>query len=539
MHSIYKIGLSLAIITPLFLAFQNFSSSNNSEYDAVVSVDPSTNSGFRKSGFFGANTLYWVDTDDIRNQPSTSQNGSGSLMADYYKKLGVKRLRFPGGTAANNYDWPTNTLEDPDLFPKEPNNKKERLNRMDTLEFCRFKNQVGKNTEANLVVNIYGAYRDKRVWYDKALEAKNNRLSIQRAKDWVEFTNDKHKNICNVTDWEIGNEEYYAHFTAAEYAELLIRYSKAMKSIDPKIKIGAVGPWYSSGSSNSGFLDQLTTEGLREFRKEGALYDNCTKKKTTSWDYADCLNQGQRPDHPSPVWWETVAQIAGDHFDFIIVHRYDVRRQRNIGGPGIPLADESLKIQKMVKNHLPTPKELPMYLTEWNVGSQSSDDDTAIEHALAISEMMVNYLKAGIYAANYWPALLKGHPYTIIKTSYNKNSGDDFEILSSGSVFQLFSKKVHRQLIAVKNSEPSLDTLASQSENGKIVRVFIVNRKGKKINVLVPGFNKRKNVSGVSFVGDKNDSSMIQKHSLKENSKMGKLSVDLPAHSISMIEIQL
>lgn len=44
--------------------------------------------------------------------------------------------------------------------------------------------------------------------------------------------------------WEIGNEPYYhSRFNAKEYAELLSKMSQAMKSVDPTIRIVAVGEW--------------------------------------------------------------------------------------------------------------------------------------------------------------------------------------------------------------------------------------------------------------------------------------------------------
>ncbi|WP_307628194.1 cellulose-binding protein [Streptomyces turgidiscabies] len=179
------------------------------------------------------------------------------------KAAGVRQLRYPGGSGADEYHWKTHTHGDG-------------------------KGWIPSNTNFDRFMTIA-----KKVGAQPILTANYGSGTAQEAADWVKYSNvDKGY---GVKYWEIGNEVYgnghygngkgwetdnHADKSPKEYGKNLVAYSKAMKAVDPTVKIGAV----------------LTTPGF--------------------WPDAEKA-PGDTAD-----WNNTVLSIAGGSIDFVIVHWY-------------------------------------------------------------------------------------------------------------------------------------------------------------------------------------------------------------------------
>lgn len=179
------------------------------------------------------------------------------------KAAGVRQLRYPGGSGADEYHWKTHTSGDG-------------------------KGWIPSNTNFDRFMDIA-----KKVGAQPILTANYGSGTAQEAADWVKYSNvDKGY---GVKYWEIGNEVYgnghygngkgwerddHADKSPREYGKNLVAYSKAMKAVDPTVKIGAV----------------LTTPG------------GWPDKEKAPGDTAD--------------WNNTVLSIAGSSIDFVIVHWY-------------------------------------------------------------------------------------------------------------------------------------------------------------------------------------------------------------------------
>lgn len=529
----------------LFAFFQNFKSVQK---PTVVSVDLNLDKviASKSDGFFGSNILYWIDTDQAIDKPSINPSGSGSVLIDRYNELGISRLRFPAGGAAENYNWETNRLEDSTAFPKEA--KDEDLdNRMDTLEFCRFKEKA-KIDDATFVVNIRGPVRlaqqdilkDKNIdknTYTKLMNLfeKHTVESIERAKRWVKYANQKHN--CKIKDWEIGNESYHNTFTAKEYANLLIRYSAEMKKIDPTIRIGAIGPW-ADEAHEIAFMDRLTPEAVISYRKIFREEHKEEKLGIGLKEYAAKLNKNKTPEKMD-LWWPTVAKLAKGHFDFIVTHRYDTRRKQSISGKGIPLKEEAFSIQEAVR--IGAGKKLPIIMTEWNVGSEASESQTTIQHSLALAEMMANYLSAGMHGGNFWPARLHGHPYTLLKTKKDFVENDQMELLSPGQVFKFFSKNVLRQIVQSSTTDESVDSLVSTNADKSLANIILINRQNTPIKIQIPKLRFSRDVKINALVEAKSEDEkepQLDELTLKESPNAKVFEVLLPALSMTRINIK-
>ncbi|WP_329125086.1 LPXTG cell wall anchor domain-containing protein [Streptomyces sp. NBC_01465] len=189
------------------------------------------------------------------------------------KAAGVRQLRYPGGSGADVYHWKTHTMDD---GYRNPSN----------TDFDHFMATAKKVGARPIVTANYGSG------------------TPQEAADWVKYANVTKG--YGVKYWEIGNEVYgngyygdgkgwetdkHADKSPREYAKNLVAYAKAMKAVDPKVKIGAV----------------LTTPG------------GWPDKEKAPGDSAD--------------WNNTVLSIAGSSIDFAIVHWY----------PGGTTTDDLLK----------------------------------------------------------------------------------------------------------------------------------------------------------------------------------------------------
>lgn len=179
------------------------------------------------------------------------------------KAAGVRQLRYPGGSGADDYHWKTHTSGDGTGWI--PSN----------TDFDHFMATAKKVGARPILTANYGSG------------------TPQEAADWVKYSNvDKGY---GVKYWEIGNEVYgnghygdgkgwerddHADKSPTAYAKNLIAYSKAMKAVDPTVKIGAV----------------LTTPG------------GWPDKEKAPGDSAD--------------WNNTVLSIAAKSIDFAIVHWY-------------------------------------------------------------------------------------------------------------------------------------------------------------------------------------------------------------------------
>lgn len=132
-------------------------------------------------------------------------------VAKFGKEVGITNFRFPGG-GSSGYHWQTGISD---------YNK-----RVDAAPLSKIKNLVE-------YVKIIGA--------KLVIQVNIESGTPQEAAEWVGFMN---KMLgFRVDYWELGNEVYgdwdKAHMSGEEYVKVIKEYAKAMKAVDPTIKIGA------------------------------------------------------------------------------------------------------------------------------------------------------------------------------------------------------------------------------------------------------------------------------------------------------------
>ena len=203
-----------------------------------------------------------VLADAFSLMPVDTVDGWRSDVVEALKRVKPSVLRFPGGCFASFHDWrnaigPRNCRKPEDSYYWGDVN----YNDVGTDEFLRLCEALG--CEALLVVNFF--HPGKR-FYLNATHAMGNPdldahgadlpgitdidAGIECARQWVEYCNgdvstpmgalraaNGHPKPYNVRYWEMDNETF-RWFSWEEYARVVARYSRAMKSVDPNVQIG-------------------------------------------------------------------------------------------------------------------------------------------------------------------------------------------------------------------------------------------------------------------------------------------------------------
>jgi alpha-N-arabinofuranosidase len=216
---------------------------------ATVAVDAGTQIRVFSERMFGIGTFTWdslLATDETRSRMS---------------EAGIKFLNFPGGCAADEYDWETNS-----------STRGGAVGAIDTEAYLQIAQSIGA---------------------DKMITVNYGSGTPEKAAAWVHYANIVKGG--NVVYWSIGNETYhpeeydqregiYRH-DAETYAAFVRDCIIQMKAIDPRIKIGIVGtiaPWDWSqrstvinprtGQAENGWAPVLLTR-LREWGTLPDYYD--------------------------------------------------------------------------------------------------------------------------------------------------------------------------------------------------------------------------------------------------------------------------
>jgi alpha-N-arabinofuranosidase len=175
--------------------------------------------------------------------PLSDAEGYRKDVMSVLEPLGVSILRWPGGNFASGYNWKDG------IGPRDQRPVRMELawnalesNRFGTDEFLRYAERIG--AEPYICINLgLGTIDDARHWVEYTNEARRTYWADQRRR------NGRDKPY-NVKYWALGNEIdgpwQLGHKSADEYARVALEAAKAMRAVDPSIKLVA------SGSSNYG-----------------------------------------------------------------------------------------------------------------------------------------------------------------------------------------------------------------------------------------------------------------------------------------------
>ncbi len=165
-----------------------------------------------------------INLNYIRDHDKNRESGARTLEAAL-KEMSPGCLRYPGGNKSNYHFWSRKFWTSPKPQAIWYGNMSNNL--LDFDDYSKLVKAVG--AQPYIVVACPSVE-----W-----SAKEKEKHIQNASTWVAYAK---KNNYQVKYWEIGNENWNdCEISIEEVAARVIEFSKAMKLVDPTIKVGASG----------------------------------------------------------------------------------------------------------------------------------------------------------------------------------------------------------------------------------------------------------------------------------------------------------
>ncbi len=428
----------------------------------TFTLQPGTTDRFAKLSllFAGTGTLF---LDQVSLEP---QDAVGEVRPDTeaaIRDLRPSFLRWPGGNVAQDYHWQWG-IGPRDLRPVWVNKSWSNAPEPDDLgtdEYLALCERL--HIEPSITVNVDGAG-----------------ATPEEAAAWVEYVNgpasshygalraaNGHPKPYGVKQWELGNEIYGSwvrgHVTAEQYATAAVRYAKAMRAVDPSLRLIAVG-------------------------------------------------EGVRPD--SDQWNGTVARIAGPEIQYLAIHDYNSRRQNvNAADPRAAMMARAGEFEAHDRHigdllrQTVTDHPIRLIVNEWNLFYDASVIQS-MEGAVYASRLMNGFERDGdVVEAHCISDLVNGWVGGVIQSSRDRVYG----------TAQYYTLKMYRDVLGserlsstthspeLQPGTPSVDAVATRSADGGDVFVTLSNADpshavGTRISI--SGFTAKKEAEAVMLYAD-------------------------------------
>lgn len=326
--------------------------------------------------FAGKGKLY---LDQVSLEPASAQREVRADSEAMIRLLHPSFIRWPGGNVAQDYHWQWG-IGPRDLRPVWPNkawSNAPEPNDLGTDEYLALCARL--HVEPSITVNVEG-----------------NGATAEEAAAWVEYVNglatskygamraaNGHPAPYNVRQWELGNEIFggwvRGHVTAETYAHSAVTYARAMRAIDPTIKLVAVG------------------EGIMPHQEE---------------------------------WNSAVLRIAGPEIDYLAIHDYTTLSQ-NASAPDPRAAmmaragefEQSYRHTGELIAKLAPGRNIRQIVNEWNLFYNAATIQS-MEGAVYASRLMNGFERQGdTVEANSISDLLNGWVGGVIQASRDRVYG--------------------------------------------------------------------------------------------------------------------
>ncbi len=192
--------------------------------------------------------------------PLSDAKGYRKDVMEAIKGLGVSILRWPGGNFVSGYNW-KDGIGPLNLRPVRPEGAWGAVepNTFGTDEFLDYSEKLG--VEPYICINAgLGTVEDARQWVEYTNETRKTYWADQRRKNGREKP-------YNVKYWGLGNEIdgpwQLGYKNADDYVKFALEAAKAMRRVDPSIKLIASGSSNFGGNSDWISWNRRVLEGLR------------------------------------------------------------------------------------------------------------------------------------------------------------------------------------------------------------------------------------------------------------------------------------
>ena len=424
--------------------------------------------------FPGRGTL-WIDQVSLIPDDSAP----GGVRRDVFEKIRLLKpafIRWPGGNVAQDYHWLWGVGPRDERVTWTNLSWKNELEPSDfgTDEFVAFARAAG--AEPSITVNVEG-----------------RGATVEEAAAWVEYCNgpatskygamraaNGHAAPFAVKLWEVGNEIWgdwvRGHSDAETYAHNYNRYAKAMRAVDPSIKLIAVG-------------------------------DNDMK------------------------WNRTVLRAAGENIDYLAIHHYYGRREA--GNDLSKLLARPLFLENFYREVAQLLRELKLdgrvklAINEWGL-DLPTERQYSMEAALYGARLMNVFERSGqLVEMSAVSDLVNGWPGGIIQASRHSVFVTPIYLVN-----QLYSNHRGDVRVATSINSPDLDATASRSGNTIFIKAVNMSPSSLTTTIGVQGFVPRGKAEVDTISGQ---ASSIENKSIPAT---GRFVVTLPSHSVSVITIK-
>lgn len=365
-------------------------------------------------------------------------------VADLAREAGITIVRFPGGCGTHHYNWKRTIKKEREHF----------LYGID--EFLKTCERIG--SEAVITISYFTGTEEDAADLVEYLISPDNGANPNGGIDWAkERANNGHPlPYSNVKYFEIGNEVWHGNHRnirevlPEEYGERYLKYYKAMKTVGPQIKIGAI----------------LHTQD----------------------------------------WNNVVLEIIKDQLDFGIIHTYPAPARGRIIEQmdpkeifkitlGIPIFRDEINLKDTLKLlRVKAGRDTPLAITEYN-GGFVQERPIPYRHclgtALLNAELLHIFMKPehNILMANYWQfcnsywGMIKSQQ-DFMKHDYRKPI--NYIKRPNYYVFELYHKHIGSELIAADincdsyrvgtNFIPYLSVNVSTDGEGSKLYLMVINK---------------------------------------------------------------
>jgi alpha-L-arabinofuranosidase len=202
-----------------------------------------------------------VDADNFSLMPDDNLMGWRKDAVEAIRQIKPGALRWPGGCFASFYDWKKGILPVDQRRPERSHMwggwVYHDVGTMEYLNLCEL-----TGSEPFIDINMFSPNKENYLYYDPVdsiffnegehfPQFKDIQAGARLAADWVAYCNapvtnewgklraeQGHPEPFHVKYWELDNELFRWFNTPEDLAEACVVYSKAMKAVDPTIKLG-------------------------------------------------------------------------------------------------------------------------------------------------------------------------------------------------------------------------------------------------------------------------------------------------------------
>lgn len=375
---------------------------------------------------------------------------------DLIRQLNPPLIRYPGGNFASGYHW-----ED-GIGPKDKRPlrhdaawQSEESNQVGTDEFLALCEQI--NTEPCLVVNDgSGTPEEAARWVAYCNSPADTEQGARRAKNG-------HPQPYNVKYWGLGNEVWgpwqIGTVSANEYVKRAALFIKAMREVDPEIKLVAVGN------------NPLTNA----------------------------------PDDPATAWNQTVLESLGPQIDYLSWHIYQPEKSgwkesydalelfRAVCAASIDMEQIIERVERQINQYAGN-RQILQAVDEWNLWLPPREKNVSMHHvtytmrdALYISSVLITFIKHShtvgmanlAQLVNVLP-LIQTNDKSAVATSifypfilFSQLQNNIVNLTVKSECFNTQSMDIN---MAAHSNVPYLDAVATCSDDKQKTCIVLVNR---------------------------------------------------------------